>query len=103
MTSNDLFLKFDFDDSVLNSRLSETDDTLKKHYEMILELQNRLKDIPSNNDLQQLREEMNKEYERKLHDLNNKYQNLQNQYTSALEKIQKLNEKIESQSNKSLS
>lgn len=99
MTSNDLFLKFDFDDSVLNSRLSETDDTLKKHYEMILELQNRLKDIPSNNDLQQLREEMNKEYERKLHDLNNKYQNLQNQYTSALEKIQKLNEKIESQSN----
>ena len=38
MSLNDMFVKFVYDDTVLNSRLEESDEKLKDHDELIKEL-----------------------------------------------------------------
>lgn len=99
MDTSDLFVKFVYDDSVLNSRLEDTDEKLQEHDELIKELQNKIGDLPTNTQLEFMRDSMMKDFEKQISEMNNKYQTLLNQYNSMLGQIKSLSDTTESKIN----
>ncbi|OHT04729.1 hypothetical protein TRFO_06157 [Tritrichomonas foetus] len=99
MSANEAFVKVDFDESALNSRLEETDDRINEHDDLIKELQARLNGLPSGAEMQEYRESLNNAFENQIKDLNNKYENLLNQYNSAMDEMKEANQRMDTRMN----
>lgn len=94
-----MFVKFVYDDTVLNSRLEESDEKLKDHDELIKELQKKIESLATNSQLEIMHDTLIKEVENKISEMNNKYQDLLNKYNSTVEQVQNLSDTVDTKFN----
>ena len=94
-----MYVKLVYDDSVLYSRLDDSDEKLKDHDELIKELQKKLENLVTNTQLEFMQSELTKEFENKINEMNNKFQNLLKQFNTTVEQVQNLSNTVNSKVN----
>lgn len=99
MSSDDMFVKFVCDDSVLSSRLEESDEKLNEHDELIKELQKKLENLATNSQLEFMHDSLVKEFDKKINDMNNKFQNILNSFNSTIGQIKNLCDGVDTKIN----